>query len=95
VEYLENLDFQRLIGRYQILLGILLALFAFLLGLGNYWAALVAGLVSLVTYIRYEMEWDKIKQRIGKIWNNADQRSTDRTIKKIKENRDIKKDKKA
>lgn len=90
-EYIENQQFQRIIARYQILLSILLAMFAFFLGAGNYYFAGTFAAFALVIYWIYEREWDRIKAKHGKMVYEQDARRINRSHKNernIKKRRD-------
>ena len=81
VEYIENQEFLRVIARYQILISILLAMFAFFLGSGDYYIAGIFVVFAIITFWIYEREWDKIKEKHRKMVSEQNKRRANRSYK--------------
>ncbi len=93
VEYIENQEFLRVIARYQILISVLLAMFAFFLGAGDYYIAGTFVVLAIITFWIYEKEWDKIKEKHRKMVYEQNKRRTNRSYKneqRIKRNDSLK-----
>jgi uncharacterized membrane protein len=84
IDYSQNQQFQRLIARYQIFLGLAITLVAFFLGYGNYYLAGFFAALAFIIYWRYEREWDKSKQDTVKLWEKRDQKEIDTEIKRMR-----------
>ncbi len=83
VDYSQNQQFQRLIARYQMFLGLLITLFAFFLGARNYYLAGGFAALAFVVYLQYEREWIKSKQDTVRLWESRDQKQIDTELRRI------------
>jgi hypothetical protein len=87
LEYSQGLKFQRVIGNYQILMGILVALFAFGLGKLDFYIMSTSGILVVICYFLYTRKLNRIQKEITIIWANDTESLEKLTLKLAKENK--------